>query len=59
MFPQKIVWGREDRIIPMRHAMRATGMVGLHLLEATGHMPHIEKPAVVAQLIRQNIKSSI
>ena len=58
-FPQKIVWGREDRIIPMRHAMRATGMVGLHLLEATGHMPHIEKPAAVAQLIRQNIKSSI
>ncbi|WP_108483843.1 acetoin dehydrogenase dihydrolipoyllysine-residue acetyltransferase subunit [Oceaniglobus ichthyenteri] len=51
--PTRIIWGRNDRIIPWKHALSAPGRVSLNLFERTGHMPHIEKPAEIAFLLRQ------
>jgi pimeloyl-ACP methyl ester carboxylesterase len=49
--PAKIIWGKKDRIIPMAHAFQASGTTALHLLDETGHVPHLECPDIVARLI--------
>ncbi|WP_322989993.1 acetoin dehydrogenase dihydrolipoyllysine-residue acetyltransferase subunit [Hoeflea sp.] len=50
--PTKIVWGRQDRIIPWQHALRAPGRVSLHLFENVGHTPQFEIPNEVGKLLR-------
>lgn len=49
--PTRIVWGREDAVIPWRHALVAPGRVSLNLFEATGHLPHLERAKAVADLL--------
>ena len=41
-FPVHLVWGREDRIVPVAHAERLAHVVPVHILEAVGHMPNAE-----------------
>ncbi|WP_119273503.1 acetoin dehydrogenase dihydrolipoyllysine-residue acetyltransferase subunit [Taklimakanibacter deserti] len=53
--PAKIIWGKKDRIIPMAHAFKAPGTTALHLLDETGHVPHLECPDIVARLIDELI----
>jgi pyruvate dehydrogenase E2 component (dihydrolipoamide acetyltransferase) len=50
--PARIVWGRNDAIIPWRHALRAPGRVALHLFDGVGHMPQNEIAGDVAALVR-------
>ncbi|MEM7567609.1 MAG: acetoin dehydrogenase dihydrolipoyllysine-residue acetyltransferase subunit [Pseudomonadota bacterium] len=50
--PVRIVWGRDDAIIPWKHALKAPGSAALHLLPGVGHLPHLEAPALVADVIR-------
>lgn len=40
-----VVWGREDRVIPVRHleAARAIPDVRTHVFDACGHVPHFEQ----------------
>lgn len=40
--PTRIIWGRDDRIIPWQHALHAPGHVSLNLFRGVGHMPHYE-----------------
>lgn len=54
--PQKIIWGEQDRIIPMQHALRTGGQAALHFLPGVGHMPQVEAPVVVGRLLMQNIR---
>lgn len=49
--PIRIIWGREDKVIPWQHALRVPGKVSLNLFEHVGHMPQIEQPQAVAALI--------
>ena len=49
--PAKIIWGRSDRVLPWRQALRAPGKVALHLLQDIGHMPHSETPEQIAALL--------
>ena len=49
--PTRIVWGRRDRIIPWRHALRAPGRVALHLFDGVGHLPQIERAEEVARIV--------
>jgi pyruvate dehydrogenase E2 component (dihydrolipoamide acetyltransferase) len=49
--PTRIIWGRQDRIIPWKHALRAPGRIGLHLFEGTGHMPQIECAEAVGKIM--------
>lgn len=56
--PLKVIWGRADRIIPMRHGQSLPGHVACHGLDGVGHMPHVEAPALVARLIMQGLRSA-
>jgi pimeloyl-ACP methyl ester carboxylesterase len=44
--PTALLWGRHDRFVPLRLAEEAASRLGwpLHVLDATGHVPHIERP---------------
>lgn len=47
----RIIWGREDQIIPWKHALRAPGTISLNLFERTGHMPHFEASDKILPLL--------
>jgi pimeloyl-ACP methyl ester carboxylesterase len=58
MMPCKVIWGRQDRIIPVAHSANLPGNVALHLMADTGHLPHLEQPAMVARLIAELVKTA-
>jgi pyruvate dehydrogenase E2 component (dihydrolipoamide acetyltransferase) len=51
--PVQIIWGRNDRIIPVAHAEALVSRLPVHILDAAGHLPHMEKAGDVNRLIRQ------
>jgi pyruvate dehydrogenase E2 component (dihydrolipoamide acetyltransferase) len=53
--PIQVIWGREDRIVPAAHAAAVPSSARVHLLEATGHLPHMERAAEVNRLLRAAI----
>ena len=44
--PTALVWGRRDRMVPLRIAELASSKFGwpVHVVEDAGHVPHIEQP---------------
>jgi pyruvate dehydrogenase E2 component (dihydrolipoamide acetyltransferase) len=55
MVPVQLIWGRNDRIIPVAHAEALAARLPVHILEAAGHLPHMEKAGEVNRLIGQLI----
>ncbi len=53
--PVQVIWGRDDRIIPVAHAERLASAGPVHVLDAAGHLPHMEKSGEVNRLIRRFI----
>jgi pyruvate dehydrogenase E2 component (dihydrolipoamide acetyltransferase) len=53
--PVQLIWGREDRIIPSAHAEALSARLPVHILDAAGHLPHMEKAGEVNRLIGQFI----
>jgi pyruvate dehydrogenase E2 component (dihydrolipoamide acetyltransferase) len=51
--PVQVIWGRDDRIIPAQHADAVAARVQVHVLDHTGHLPHMEKAGEVNRLMRQ------
>ncbi|WP_424992532.1 acetoin dehydrogenase dihydrolipoyllysine-residue acetyltransferase subunit [Oceaniradius stylonematis] len=51
VMPTRIVWGKRDAIIDWRHALGAPGHIALHLFDGLGHLPHLESPDAIGQLI--------
>jgi 4,5:9,10-diseco-3-hydroxy-5,9,17-trioxoandrosta-1(10),2-diene-4-oate hydrolase len=54
--PVLIVWGRQDRLIPVRHAyhgLRAIAGARLHVLDRCGHLPPYERPAEFNRVVRE------
>jgi pyruvate dehydrogenase E2 component (dihydrolipoamide acetyltransferase) len=49
--PTQIIWGRDDRIIPVAHAEALVGRVPVHIIDGAGHLPHMEKAGEVNRLI--------
>ena len=52
--PTLIVWGREDRIIPLKHGIYGHGQIRgsrLQVFEQCGHIPNLEKPAEFNRLV--------
>ena len=49
--PTRIIWGRQDRILPCSHATNADTDAAIHLLNGAGHVPHFECPDRVAAII--------
>ena len=60
--PALIVWGREDRIVPVvcgEQYRRLLPHATLKVLEACGHLPPIEQPDVYARLVSDFLGGSI
>jgi pyruvate dehydrogenase E2 component (dihydrolipoamide acetyltransferase) len=53
--PVQVIWGRADRIVPLAHADLLAGRFPVHILEKTGHLPHLEQPGEVNRLLRDFI----
>ncbi|MFC1664542.1 alpha/beta fold hydrolase [Pseudomonadota bacterium] len=52
--PTLLIWGRQDRIVPMKigeelHTLLSNS--NLHIVDNCGHLPHEEKPELVIPLI--------
>jgi pyruvate dehydrogenase E2 component (dihydrolipoamide acetyltransferase) len=55
--PVQIIWGREDRIIPVAQAEALASRLPVHILEQTGHLPHMEKAGEVNRLIQRLVEN--
>ena len=49
--PAQAIWGRQDKVLPAKHAEALPQNVAVHLLDDIGHMPHMEAAAEVNRLI--------
>lgn len=51
--PVMVVWGDDDRVIPVAHAeiARKQAMSDVHVLADSGHFPHRDHPEVFVQLV--------
>ena len=54
--PVQLIWGRDDRIVPVGHAEALASQVPVHILDAAGHLPHMEKAGDVSRLIRHFVE---
>jgi pyruvate dehydrogenase E2 component (dihydrolipoamide acetyltransferase) len=55
--PVQIIWGREDRIIPVSHAAALASRIPAHILEQAGHLPHMEKAGEVNRLVKRFVEN--
>lgn len=55
--PAQILWGRQDHILPQRHALAADGEFAIHLLAGAGHVPQVECPDRVARIIMRQVSA--
>lgn len=53
--PVKVIWGLQDRILPVRQADGLPGTLAVHRFEGVGHMPHLEVHQAVARLVAEQI----
>ncbi|KFX00584.1 acetoin dehydrogenase [Pectobacterium betavasculorum] len=53
--PLLLIWGEEDRIIPVEHAEQAPAHARVETLSGAGHMPQMEKAAEVNQLLLKHL----
>jgi pyruvate dehydrogenase E2 component (dihydrolipoamide acetyltransferase) len=51
--PTQVIWGKQDRIIPVSHAEGLPASIPVHVFDHAGHMVHMEKAAEVDQLIER------
>jgi pimeloyl-ACP methyl ester carboxylesterase len=59
--PTILIWGDQDRIIPVAHAYAAHDALDgsrLEVLEGVGHFPHAEAPTAVADILEDFIAST-
>jgi len=58
--PALLVWGREDRLVPLAYAdLFASRLVAprIELVDGAGHAPHLERPEAVARLVQTFLKA--
>ncbi|MDR3648160.1 MAG: alpha/beta fold hydrolase [Acidimicrobiales bacterium] len=59
--PTLIIWGDQDRIIPVSHAYAAHEAIEgsrLEIMEGAGHFPHVEEPVRFAEVLTEFIRST-
>ena len=57
--PTALIWGRNDNILPHRHALAAGGDFAIHLLSGAGHIPQIETPDRVARIVLRHMAGAL
>lgn len=58
--PVTLVWGRHDRMVPLRVGEVSSSTHGwrLHVIDDAGHVPHIEQPDAFVAALRPALESS-
>jgi pimeloyl-ACP methyl ester carboxylesterase len=59
--PTLIVWGEEDRIIPVSHAYQAHEAIAdsrLEIMTGVGHFPHAEEPIRFVEILRDFLRTT-
>ena len=56
--PVALIWGRHDRVMPFRHAERASAAYGwpLYPIEDAGHVPFVEQPKAFEAALRSSLE---
>lgn len=57
--PTCLIWGRQDHILPWRHALVAEGDIAINLLSGAGHIPQIECPDRVARILARHMAPAV
>ena len=55
--PMLVVWGREDKILPVSHSENVPGHARVEVLDETGHMPQMEASGQTNRLIGEFLDS--
>ena len=57
--PTDLIWGRHDRMVPLRVAEFASSTHGwpLHVIDGAGHVPHIEQPGAFLDALRPALET--
>jgi pimeloyl-ACP methyl ester carboxylesterase len=57
--PTELIWGRHDRMVPLRVGEDASSQHGwpLHVIEDAGHVPHIEQPDAFVAALRPALET--
>jgi 2-hydroxymuconate-semialdehyde hydrolase len=57
--PTTLLWGRHDRMAPLRLSESASATLGwpLHVIEDAGHVPHLEQPEAFLDALRAVLDS--
>jgi pyruvate dehydrogenase E2 component (dihydrolipoamide acetyltransferase) len=53
--PVQVIWGREDRILPVSHSEGLPGSIEVTVLDEAGHLVHMEKAAEVNELVERSV----
>ncbi len=59
--PMAVIWGRDDRVIPVRHASNAAALAPkarVEVIPNAGHFPHKDHPQRFAKLVHEFIRST-
>jgi pimeloyl-ACP methyl ester carboxylesterase len=59
--PMAVIWGRDDRVIPVRHASNAAALAPnarVEVLPRAGHFPHKDHPQRFAKVLHEFIRST-
>ena len=54
--PTKVIWGSDDKIIPVKHAQGLPGRVALHVIKNVGHLSYVEASDLVATLVIEQMR---
>src|SRR4051794_20826334 len=59
--PMAVIWGRDDRVIPVRHASNAAALAPharIEVIPQAGHFPHKDHPQRFAKVVHEFIRST-
>jgi alpha-beta hydrolase superfamily lysophospholipase len=59
--PMAVVWGRDDRVIPVRHASNAAALAPkarVEVIPNAGHFPHKDHPERFAKILHDFIRTT-
>lgn len=57
MLPVRMIFGRQDRILPFRSTGGLPDHVALNAFDTCGHMPHLEKPELALRILGELYRS--
>lgn len=52
--PIRLIWGDQDRVLPLRQTESVPGVVAVHVFAGVGHMPHLEVAREVTRLVGES-----